>query len=33
MGIVYVAEQSQPVRRRLRVKVIKPGMCQAIALL
>ncbi len=26
MGIVYVAEQSQPVRRKVALKVIKPGM-------
>jgi serine/threonine protein kinase/tetratricopeptide (TPR) repeat protein len=26
MGVVYVAEQSQPVRRRVALKVIKPGM-------
>jgi eukaryotic-like serine/threonine-protein kinase len=26
MGIVYMAEQSEPVRRRVALKVIKPGM-------
>jgi serine/threonine protein kinase/tetratricopeptide (TPR) repeat protein len=26
MGIVYVAEQTQPVRRRAALKIIKPGM-------
>jgi serine/threonine-protein kinase len=26
MGVVYVAEQNQPVRRRVALKVIKPGM-------
>jgi serine/threonine-protein kinase len=26
MGVVYVAEQVQPVRRRVALKVIKPGM-------
>ena len=26
MGVVYVAEQTQPVRRRVALKVIKPGM-------
>jgi serine/threonine protein kinase/Tfp pilus assembly protein PilF len=26
MGLVYVAEQTQPVRRRVALKVIKPGM-------
>jgi serine/threonine protein kinase len=26
MGVVYVAEQSEPVRRRVALKVIKPGM-------
>jgi serine/threonine protein kinase/Flp pilus assembly protein TadD len=26
MGIVYVAEQNQPVRRRVALKVVKPGM-------
>src|SRR5438874_9667909 len=26
MGLVYVAEQQQPVRRRVALKVIKPGM-------
>src|SRR5262245_48232637 len=26
MGIVYVAEQQEPVRRRVALKVIKPGM-------
>ena len=26
MGIVYMAEQSQPVRRKVALKIIKPGM-------
>src|SRR5205823_3040365 len=26
MGIVYVAEQTEPVRRRVALKIIKPGM-------
>jgi serine/threonine protein kinase/Flp pilus assembly protein TadD len=26
MGVVYMAEQEQPVRRRLALKIIKPGM-------
>ncbi|WP_169979111.1 protein kinase domain-containing protein [Tautonia rosea] len=26
MGVVYVAEQSEPIRRRVALKVIKPGM-------
>src|SRR5690606_37390614 len=26
MGVVYVAEQAEPVRRRVALKVIKPGM-------
>jgi serine/threonine-protein kinase len=26
MGVVYVAEQSHPVRRRVALKIIKPGM-------
>src|SRR5262245_4376035 len=26
MGLVYVAEQTQPVRRKVALKVIKPGM-------
>ena len=26
MGVVYVAEQNQPVRRRVALKIIKPGM-------
>ena len=26
MGIVYLAEQSKPLRRRVALKVIKPGM-------
>jgi serine/threonine-protein kinase len=26
MGVVYVAEQSQPVRRKVALKIIKPGM-------
>ena len=26
MGVVYVAEQSEPVRRKVAVKIIKPGM-------
>ena len=26
MGVVYVAEQTQPVRRKVALKVIKPGM-------
>src|SRR5262249_54563364 len=26
MGLVFVAEQSQPVRRKVALKVIKPGM-------
>src|SRR5438132_566364 len=26
MGVVYMAQQSQPVKRRVALKVIKPGM-------
>jgi serine/threonine protein kinase len=26
MGVVYVAEQTEPVRRRVALKIIKPGM-------
>src|SRR6476659_682729 len=26
MGVVYVAEQSRPVRRKVALKIIKPGM-------
>ncbi len=26
MGVVYVAEQSEPIRRRVALKIIKPGM-------
>src|SRR5689334_16070831 len=26
MGVVYVAEQSHPVRRKVAIKIIKPGM-------
>ena len=26
MGIVYVAEQEKPLRRKVALKVIKPGM-------
>src|SRR5689334_16844841 len=26
MGVVYVAEQTQPVRRKVAIKIIKPGM-------
>ena len=26
MGVVYIAEQTQPVRRKVALKVIKPGM-------
>ena len=26
MGIVYLAEQEQPVKRQVALKVIKPGM-------
>ena len=26
MGVVYLAEQERPVRRRVALKVIKPGM-------
>jgi serine/threonine protein kinase len=26
MGIVYLAEQGRPVRRRIALKIIKPGM-------
>jgi hypothetical protein len=26
MGLVYVAEQSEPVRRRVALKIIKPGL-------
>ncbi len=26
MGIVYLAEQTRPIRRRVALKVIKPGM-------
>src|SRR5438270_14084651 len=29
MGIVYMAEQEQPVRRRVALKIIKPGMDSA----
>ncbi len=29
MGIVYLAEQKQPIRRRVAFKVIKPGMDSA----
>ena len=29
MGVVYLAEQTQPIRRRVAVKVIKPGMDSA----
>src|SRR5215472_9132793 len=29
MGIVYMAEQEEPVRRRVAVKIIKPGMDSA----
>ena len=29
MGIVYLAEQIQPVRRRVALKIIKPGMDSA----
>src|SRR5262249_27228275 len=33
MGIVYMAEQQEPVRRMVALKIIKPGMdsCQVIA--
>ena len=26
MGVVYMAEQKQPIRRRVALKIIKPGM-------
>ncbi len=26
MGVVFVAEQTEPVRRRVALKIIKPGM-------
>src|SRR5205814_5975999 len=26
MGVVYVAEQTEPVRRKVALKIIKPGM-------
>ena len=26
MGVVYMAEQQEPVRRRVALKIIKPGM-------
>ena len=26
MGIVYMAEQTQPIRRKVALKIIKPGM-------
>jgi serine/threonine protein kinase len=26
MGVVYMAEQSQPVRRKVALKIIRPGM-------
>jgi len=29
MGVVYLAEQIQPVRRRVALKIIKPGMDSA----
>jgi serine/threonine protein kinase len=32
MGIVYMAEQEQPVRRRVALKIIKPGMDSALVI-
>jgi eukaryotic-like serine/threonine-protein kinase len=32
MGVVYVAEQTNPVKRRVAVKLIKPGMDTAVVL-
>src|SRR5438876_8898560 len=29
MGVVYMAEQQQPIRRRIALKIIKPGMDSA----
>src|SRR5262249_45475156 len=29
MGVVYMAEQEQPIRRRVALKIIKPGMDSA----
>ena len=29
MGVVYMAEQAEPVRRKVAVKIIKPGMDSA----
>src|SRR5881409_3364132 len=29
MGVVYMAEQTEPVRRRVALKIIKPGMDSA----
>jgi kynurenine formamidase len=29
MGVVYLAEQEQPVRRRIALKIIKPGVDSA----
>src|SRR5439155_7264704 len=29
MGVVYMAEQEQPLRRRVALKIIKPGMDSA----
>ena len=26
MGVVYLAEQTKPIKRRVAIKVIKPGM-------
>ncbi|HET6880059.1 MAG TPA: serine/threonine-protein kinase [Pirellulales bacterium] len=32
MGVVYLAEQQQPIRRRVALKVIKPGMDSALVI-
>src|SRR5262245_15573827 len=32
MGVVYLAEQTAPVRRKVAVKIIKPGMDSAVVL-
>ena len=32
MGVVYMAEQEQPIRRRVALKIIKPGMDSALVI-
>ena len=32
MGVVYMAEQQEPIRRKVALKIIKPGMDSAVVI-